>query len=165
MVKAVNAVMKGIDAFITALLCAEVVMVVMQIVSRYVFSNPLNWTDQMCRFVLVWIIMLGFPVIFNKKQTVAFDLVFGKTHGAVRYALEMFICVAGMFFAVIFFLCSIQYVQKSGHLSVPGFPWMKFYMLYSAEVIGSALLFVEMVKETYELIINKIRSRRQAEAE
>lgn len=157
--------MKCVDALVTALLCAEVVIVVMQIVSRYVFSDPLSWTDQMCRFGLVWIVMLGFPVIFYKKQTVAFDLLFERVHGTTRHVLELFICICGIFFAIVFFICSVQYVQKSGYLPVSGFPWMKFWMLYISMVVSSVLLFIEMVKETYEIIVVMVHSRRQAEAE
>ena len=102
--------------------------------------------------------MLGVPVMFNRKATVAFDLIFQKTTGKTRTIFEIFFDLCGLFFGITFFLCSLQYVQKSGKMSVPGFPGLKFWMLYSAEVSCGALLSVVMIKD---LFIHILKLRKQ----
>ena len=149
MTKIIDGLMKAIETVVTVLLGLEVITIVAQIFFRYVLRTPLSWSDQACRFGLVWIIMLGVPVMFNRKATVAFDLVFQKTKGKTRTIFEIFFDLCGMFFGITFFLCSLQYVQKSGKMSVPGFPGLKFWMLYSAEVVCGALLTIVMIKDLF----------------
>ena len=75
MIKLIDKLMKGIECLVTILLGLEVVVIVAQIFFRYVLRRPLSWSDQACRFGLVWIIMLGVPVMFHRKSTVSFDLI------------------------------------------------------------------------------------------
>ena len=158
MTKIINGLMNAIETVVTILLGLEVITIVAQIFFRYVLRAPLSWSDQACRFGLVWIIMLGVPVMFNRKATVAFDLIFQKTTGKTRTIFEIFFDLCGLFFGITFFLCSLQYVQKSGKMSVPGFPGLKFWMLYSAEVSCGALLSVVMIKD---LFIHILKLRKQ----
>ena len=145
MEKILYRVMKTIEICITLLLGLEVIAVAMQVIWRYVLRFSLSWTDQMCRFGLQWIVMLGLPLIFYKKEAVAFDIVIGKMTGMPRKILELAICLITVFFAVIFLLCSIDYVRRSGSMEVAGFRWMKYYMLYSSQVVGgAALLWVSL---------------------
>ena len=152
MIKLIDKLMKGIECLVTILLGLEVVVIVAQIFFRYVLRRPLSWSDQACRFGLVWIIMLGVPVMFHRKSTVSFDLIFQKTTGKTRKLFELFFYLCGLFFGVTFLLCSIQYVQKSGAMSVPGFPGLKYWMLYSAEVVCGALLSIVMLKDIVLLL-------------
>ena len=151
MVKAVNKLMRIVDRVVTALLGLMVFMVFIQILWRYVFKDPLSWTDQMCRFTLLWSVMLGIPAMFNRHGAIAFDFIFEKTKGKVRKTLEFLICIFGIFFAAVFFICGLDYVIQSGSLTVPGFPWLKYSFLYVSEVVGAALLFIEMIKQLVEV--------------
>ena len=147
MAKVIDKFMEWVEKLVTLLLGLEVVTIVAQIFFRYILKHPLNWSDQACRFGLVWIIMLGFPVMFNRKATVSFDLIFSKTKGKVRKIFEIFFSLCTLFFSVTFTLCSIQYVQKCGAQSVPGFPGLKFWMLYSAEIVCGVLISLVMLKQ------------------
>lgn len=155
MIKVVDRLMKAVEVFVTSMLALMVCLVFIQIIWRYVLRSPLSWTDQTCRFILVWSIMLGIPVMFHKHNAVAFDAIFAKTKGGARKTLELLICILGAFFAATFFACAVDFVKKSGSLAVPGFPWMKYSMLYVSEVVGAALLFVVMIKQIVERIRNK----------
>ena len=53
MEKAVNKLMNLIEILIIALLSLEVLVIVAQVIFRYIFRSPLSWSDQACRFGLV----------------------------------------------------------------------------------------------------------------
>ncbi len=154
MAKIIDTFMEWVEKAVTLLLGLEVVTIVAQIFFRYILKNPLNWSDQACRFGLVWIIMLGFPVMFNRKATVCFDLIFAKTKGKLKKIFEIFFALCTLFFSATFLLCAVQYVQKCGAQSVPGFPGLKFWMLYGAEVVCGVLMSVVMLKEIGVIIAN-----------
>ena len=73
--KILDKVMDTVEVFITFLLGCEVIVVTAQIIWRYLFKSPLSWSDQMCRFGLQWIVMLGIPLIFHRKTAVVFDII------------------------------------------------------------------------------------------
>ena len=111
----------------------------------------------MCRFGLQWIVMLGIPLIFHRKTAVVFDIIIGKITGMPRKVLDFVTCLIITFFAVVFLICSIDYIAKSGSMEVAGFPWMKNYMLYSSQTVGSTLLVITMVKQSYEALIDLLK--------
>ena len=155
--KLLDKVMNAVEVIITFLLGCEVIVVFAQIIWRYIFKSPLSWTDQMCRFGLQWIVMLGIPLIFHRKTAVIFDIVVGKMTGMPRKILDFATCLIIIFFAVVFFICSIDYIVKSGSLEVAGFPWMKNYMLYSSQTVGSGLLIVTMIKQSWEALVKLLK--------
>ena len=72
--KVVDGLMKVIQRIMGALLACAVLLVLVQVFFRYLLKAPLGWTDQLCRFLFVWIVFLGLPVLFHKKAATAFDL-------------------------------------------------------------------------------------------
>jgi hypothetical protein len=42
-----------------------VVSVLWQVISRYVFSSPSSWTEELARFLLIWISLLGAAYAFR----------------------------------------------------------------------------------------------------
>lgn len=49
--KAVDKLMKAISLLLGILLIAAVLLVVVQIIFRYLLKSPLGWTNQMCQFL------------------------------------------------------------------------------------------------------------------
>jgi tripartite ATP-independent transporter DctM subunit len=45
---------------------AEVAILFAGVVSRYVFDNPIMWTDELANFLLLWLAMLGAVVAFRR---------------------------------------------------------------------------------------------------
>ncbi len=49
-----------------AIVVAEVAILFAGVVSRYVFDNPIMWTDELANFLLLWLAMLGTVVAFRR---------------------------------------------------------------------------------------------------
>lgn len=57
----------------TILLTAITITVAWQVISRYVFNNPSIFTDELARFLLMWIGMLGTTYAFGSKSHLSMD--------------------------------------------------------------------------------------------
>lgn len=57
------------------LLTVLVLTVTWQIISRYVFNSPSMFTDELSRFLLMWIGMLGATYAFGSKSHLAMDFI------------------------------------------------------------------------------------------
>ncbi len=57
--------------FCAALLGLMVVEALWQVITRYVFNSPSVWTDEMLRFQLIWLTMIGAPTAHGLNRVMA----------------------------------------------------------------------------------------------
>lgn len=63
------------------ILLVIVLLAVMQVFNRYVMDNPLNWTEEMARLLLVWAVFLGAAAGIKHNGHLRVDLLFDKYKG------------------------------------------------------------------------------------
>ncbi len=82
---------------------ALVAAVSWQVVSRYVFASPSSWTEEVARFLLIWIGVLGASYAFRTGVHLGLDVLPKKLSGSAAQALKLFtlLVVAGFSFAVL----------------------------------------------------------------
>jgi len=77
-----NAILRLVDKLLGAVLAilvtAMVVSVTWQILSRYLFVVPAAWTEELARFLLIWIGMLGAAYAYRTRSHLGLDLLAGK---------------------------------------------------------------------------------------
>src|SRR5690606_41542178 len=62
-------------------------LVFTQVLTRYVFMYSLPWLEELTRFLMVWMVMLGTAVAVKEKQHIVIDIasLFLKTPKALFY--------------------------------------------------------------------------------
>ncbi|MGU3492406.1 TRAP transporter small permease [Xanthobacteraceae bacterium A53D] len=58
---------------IGALIFSMMVVTFGQVVSRYALSNSLSWSEELGRYIFVWITFLGMAAAFQSKAHIALD--------------------------------------------------------------------------------------------
>ena len=69
-----QAVDRAIAAFSVAVMVALVVCVVWQVFSRYVLNQPSTLTDELARFLMIWVGLLGAAYTVGAQRHLAIDL-------------------------------------------------------------------------------------------
>ncbi len=122
---------KSIDRIIygvlTVLMAVMVINVLWQVLSRYIFTSPSSWTEELARYLLIWIGLLGAGYVTGKKLHLAIDLLPSKLTGirARRLNIAINVLVALFAFFVLIWgglnLVYITYVleQPSPALGIP----------------------------------------------
>jgi TRAP-type C4-dicarboxylate transport system permease small subunit len=82
------------------LMIALVTAVSWQVISRYVFASPSSWTEEVARFLLIWIGVLGAAYAFRTGVHLGLDVLPQKLTGKAGEALKLFILAAVMLFSV-----------------------------------------------------------------
>jgi tripartite ATP-independent transporter DctM subunit len=77
-----NQAEKVFDWIVSLALSVLVVVVLAQVVSRYVFNNPFDWTEEMARLLFVWIVLLGTFLALKTKGHVAVETLLHRFFGA-----------------------------------------------------------------------------------
>lgn len=68
-----NVIRKTTEVVIIFLFVALVTIVFYQVVSRYIFSDPPSWTEELARYCQVWIILLTSSICIRKGSHLAVD--------------------------------------------------------------------------------------------
>ena len=63
--KILNKILSSVLAFMVA---AMVVVCCWQVITRFVLGNPSKYTEEILRFALIWLTMLGAPYAYGAKQ-------------------------------------------------------------------------------------------------
>lgn len=70
-----------------ALLLAMLIMLTLQVVSRYVFKHSFTWTEELSTIMFVWLVYLGCSAAVLKGQHLRIDLLLNAFKGKTKKAL------------------------------------------------------------------------------
>lgn len=119
------------------------IVVAYQILARYIFNSPLGWSEEVTRYLFIYLTFLTASVGVRKHIHIGVDILTERLSGVPKMLLEHAVNII----VIIFLLILIYYgtvlsignwAQKSPSLSLP------IGMFYAAIPIGSvfSLLFV-----------------------
>ena len=86
--------------FLIILMFVAVVNVLWQVFTRWVLKDPSSYTEELARYLLIWIGLLGAGYAAGKRMHLAIDLLPNFLKGAWRHALEILIEGLVLSFAV-----------------------------------------------------------------
>jgi TRAP-type C4-dicarboxylate transport system permease small subunit len=118
---------RTVAALLVILMGLMVVNVTWQVISRYVFQSPSSFTDELSRYMLVWLGMLGAAYVAGQDQHLAIDILPERLSGLKKIRLKIFINLIVLLFALAvmvlggFNLVYITFIlqQKSATLQLP----------------------------------------------
>lgn len=121
-----------------------IVCVVWQVISRFVLGSPSTVTDELARFMFIWVGLLGAAYTLGQRRHLAIDLLTGALTGKKKQLSDVLIIVAIASFAgLILVNGGMQLVAKTlstGQVS----PALRFPMGYVYAAIpfsGALMLF------------------------
>lgn len=125
-------IIKKISGFIEKILyyfCAGLiflmtVVITAQVVSRYALGRSLTWSEELGRYLFVWITFLGIALGIKLHSHVALDILIQKLNGKSRLLLEiinsMLIAVVGLILLMGgISLVNLGAIQKSPSMLLP----------------------------------------------
>lgn len=118
---------RTVAALLVILMALMVLNVTWQVISRYVFQSPSSFTDELSRYMLVWLGMLGAAYVAGQDQHLAIDILPERLSGLRKIRLKIFINLIVLLFAMAvmvlggFNLVYITFIlqQKSATLQLP----------------------------------------------
>ena len=150
--KIVSKIFDGIEAVLKyacmAITVAFTVITFASVIARYVFRAPFDWSEQTCRYLFIWSIMLYMPVIMRKRGNLGFDLLINRFPKSVRDVIGLLCHVLIAGFAVFYFDYTLQFILKTMNKKFSGIN-VPYWSVYGAQAVGAAILFLF----TMELIV------------
>ena len=85
---------------LVALMSLLVVDVLWQVFSRYILNDPSSFTEELARFLLIWVGLLGASYAAGQRMHLAVDILPNKVQGKRRSRLTIFILACTILFAL-----------------------------------------------------------------
>ncbi|MBT1450769.1 TRAP transporter small permease [Glaciecola sp. XM2] len=86
--------------FLQSLLVIVTIVVSWQVFSRYVLNDPSSFTEELARFLLIWITLLGCVFAYRRNSHLGLDMVYSQASLSYRKWVYRFIHVCVAAFAV-----------------------------------------------------------------
>ncbi|MGF1702127.1 TRAP transporter small permease [Photobacterium makurazakiensis] len=99
--KLVGYINRGLAMFTVSLSSFLVFCVIWQVISRYVIGKPSTITDELARYLFMWVALIGAAYTTGQKRHLAIDLLTMKLTGKRKLINEIFIQFAIAAFAFI----------------------------------------------------------------
>ncbi|RPJ02176.1 MAG: TRAP transporter small permease [Deltaproteobacteria bacterium] len=76
--KAIDGIEKA-ELFVASfLLAALACLIMLEVVSRYLFNHPFHWVFELTMLMITYIVFVGFPVMYRQKSLIILEFVFNK---------------------------------------------------------------------------------------
>lgn len=102
--KALNLFKSSMTTFLNGALIIAVTLLVLDVIwgvfTRYVMGEQANWTEELARFLLIWVSLLGGAVAFGLKSHLGVDYFVGKLHPDAQKLMAIFVHLVVLFFGI-----------------------------------------------------------------
>ncbi len=85
---------------LVVLMGVSVINVLWQVFTRFILNNPSSFTEELARYLLIWVGVLGAAYAVGKRVHLALELLPEKLEGRSRRWLELFIETSVLLFAL-----------------------------------------------------------------
>ncbi len=90
-----------LGTLLAGLMAAMVLNVLWQVGTRFILRTPSSFTEEVARYLMIWLGMLGAAYATGRKAHLALDLLTGRLQGGARRASEGFIHAVVLAFAAL----------------------------------------------------------------
>ena len=144
------------EYLLVVLMVVEVVVVFAQVLTRYVFHSPLAWSEELARYIFIWLIWLGTSISMKSKEHIRMDMLSNALHGKAKVGLDLFsniLMLAFCVFLVIYGWTLVSSMMTRGNLSVAlRLPmWIVYLSLPLSQLIVGLRVIGHMVGDIRKL--------------
>ncbi len=152
---------RGLDRMVDVagicMLTVLVVVVVAQVVSRYVFNRPFTWSEELSRFLLVWIVYIFTSIAFRENRHLGIDFFVKLFPASLRLIVDAVMSTLVFLFLVMLLGYGMELIgfamdQPSAALGVP------MGIVYLSFPVAAVLMMLEQIYRLYELIARRSSS-------
>lgn len=132
---------KALDAILILMMIVMGSSIFIQVFSRYIINRPTGWSEELARYLFVWITFLGGAVVIRKRKHV--DVSFLTDRMPCRVSTVLYL-LADM--GVLFFLGALVWagigITGVAHRQLSAAMEFPMSFAYAAMPAGAALMFL-----------------------
>ncbi|MBD8014616.1 TRAP transporter small permease [Planococcus wigleyi] len=152
--KSIRALNKGTENFTMILLVIMVLLVFFQIVSRAMFSTSFSWTNELARYMMVWLAFLGGGIAFQHNAHIGIEAIVERFSVRWQKFIQLAVMVICISFFIILIVTGLEFTTSSMTQSSPALN-IPMGLVYLALPISGILQILNVV----DLNLNYFKSK------
>jgi TRAP-type C4-dicarboxylate transport system permease small subunit len=145
------------EIILELLLAVLCVVVLIQVLSRYIFNFPIAWSDEAARFLLIWVALLGSAIAVKQKINFSIDFVIKKFSEKVQKNFQFATNI--LLFILIFDVMVLKgvYLISMSSLQISPALHLRMSYVYSVVLVGGILSCCYILDDILLFIRENIR--------
>lgn len=136
---------RTVRVIVSTMILVFTVVILVSIFFRYVLNDSLVWSEQVCRYLYVWMVMLGMPIVYRAKGNVAFDLFYNKFSTRIKHLFHVITDLLIACFSGFLALQGLKYTILKGSTIITGINLPQGY-LYVSQTIGGVIMILFVIE-------------------
>ena len=143
-------IVKPIEALCAALVALIVVLLLIGVVSRYVFSNPVIWIDEVASIAFLWVSMLGAVLAVDRNEHLRLNLFVEMMPKRLGRFVQTFALLVVASFLLFLLHPSVEYVKSEWMIRTPALDLPNGFRV-SAIGMSMALMLALVLRHAYAI--------------
>jgi len=124
------------------LLSAMLLMILAQVFYRYVLNDSLAWTEELAKYLMVWVACLVAPWAYRENLNVSIEMFADALPKVLRRISEIIITILVIVISALFFKQSVAFWQGGFEIYASSMPVKLAYFYACAPLMFAALFLV-----------------------
>ena len=116
----------------------------LQVLSRFIFNQPLTWSEVLIRLVIIWMVMFGVVIAFREGSQISVDMMFRKS-GRYRRHLHFLISLISIIFLLTLIWCGFDIAWRTRFQEIGGMEFLPMSVGYAALPVGAIFAVIAVV--------------------
>ena len=88
--KKITKIYDSLEAYLLVLALAfSTLLIFVQVIFRYVLNDSITWSEELARYIFIWMIWLGTSVSMKQKEHIRMDMLMNAVHGKGKIVLDI----------------------------------------------------------------------------
>jgi TRAP-type C4-dicarboxylate transport system permease small subunit len=140
LLKIKHAVDKFIEGIIVAMLFCMFIIVLIQVFTRFVLDNPSSWTEEVARYLMVWMGFLGAGVGLKYGLHMSLDIVSARARGTFKKVLLVVGCLLTLVVGLLFLTYGYRYMLQGRQRLSMALQFEMYYVFMAFPVSGALII-------------------------
>lgn len=128
-----------LEVFAVLVFIVLIFLTFFQVCSRYIFQAPITFSEEMGRFLFIWMSLLGAAIAMKHDKHIRLDLFQGRMHPLFRHLFDAIVFLLILGFSA---LVMIQGIKLSGATTRQIAPVSRIPMAYMYLIVPISALFM-----------------------
>jgi len=131
-----------------ALFAVIFVVMVLQVTCRYVLGSPLVWSEELARYLYIWVCYLGAPVALRRGNHIAITLLVDQLPASLARVVAVFWHLGAFLFLIELAIQGAILAARSHTLlaiTIP-IPWS---LIYLAVPVSAVLMMLQTIEDLW----------------
>lgn len=139
---------KSVEWGVSFLAVVMVAVVSLQVTNRYVFNNPLSWTEEVARFIFVWITFLGAFLALKSKAHIGVNSLMTRFSDKTRNVVGKITIFFIIWYLSYLFLFGVKIVLETAQTFTPALN-ISFSYIYVAIPLSAIFMIFYLIVQLF----------------